>query len=173
MIQSLGLGGRAGSSWDGVPALLQSELADGESMNSAISATITIRASVAAIAGSAREVANVKALFRLFGLVPEDTIASLEVLQVLFEAVTGAKTTVLHVRKWIKVLLDRCLVLGHVDRPQVHDLVLDFCQTQFTPDELRDAHASIVNAFRANRTENSNGLKSWDVSNNHHQVGPA
>lgn len=86
-----------------MPDLLKTELADGESMSSAISATITIRASVSAIAGSESEVANVKSLFRLFGLVPEDTIAPLEVLHLLFEALTGTKTTLLHIRKWIKV----------------------------------------------------------------------
>lgn len=116
LISSLGLG----QDWRGVPDLLKTELAEGESMSAEISATITIRASVAAIAGSPSEVANVKNLFRLFGLIPEDTIAPLDVLLLLFEAVAGTKTTVLHIRKWIKILLDRCLVLGHVDRPQLH-----------------------------------------------------
>ena len=39
-----------------MPDLLKTELADGESMSAEISATITIRASVAALAGSASEV---------------------------------------------------------------------------------------------------------------------
>lgn len=166
LIVSLGLG----SAWAGVPDLLKTELADGESMSLEISATITIRASVAAISGSESEVANVKNLFRLFGLVPEDTIAPLEVLQLLFEAVTGRKTTVLHIRKWIKILLDRCLILGHVDRPQLHDLVLDYCLTQFTPPELRAAHTAVVNAFREKRTVSVSKLRGWDLSNRDHEL---
>jgi hypothetical protein len=73
-------------------------------------------------------------------------------------------------RRWIKCLLDRCLVLGHVDRPQLHDLVLDYCLTQFTPEQLRAAHAAVVNAFRARRTVSPAGLRAWDVSNTHHEL---
>ena len=51
--------------------------------------------------GSEKEVKRVKTLFHLFGLVPEDTIAPLEVLLVMFEAVSGTKTTVLHIRKCV------------------------------------------------------------------------
>lgn len=68
------------------------------------------------------------------------------------------------------MLLDRCLVLGHVDRPQLHDLVLDYCLAQFTPEQLRSSHAAAVDAFRSRRTVSPAGLRAWDVSNNHHEV---
>jgi hypothetical protein len=42
--------------------------------------------------------------------------------------------TLLHVRKWVQVLQGRSLVLGHVDKPMVHDLVRDFCMAQFSPE---------------------------------------
>eukprot|EP01052_Picozoa_sp_SAG31_P019855 SAG31_NODE_1466_length_8227_cov_10.254675_2_plen_1008_part_00 len=156
--------------WQGIPDLLKAELAGGESMSTEIAATITIRASVAAITGSPSEVANVKALFTCFGLIPEDTIAPLEVLLIIFQSVTGVKTTLLKIRKWIKILLDRCLILGHVDRPQLHDLVLDYCLTQFSPEKLRAAHTAVVNAFRAERTVSPLGIVAWDVSNSSHEV---
>ena len=46
---------------------------------------------------------------------------------------------------------------------QLHDLVLDHCQTQYTPDELRAAHRAVVEAFRAHRPTKANGLRQWDL----------
>lgn len=57
----------------------------------------------------------------------------------------------------MKVLIDRSLVLGTVDRPQLHDIVLEFLLGQFSPEELKAAHKRIVNAFRASRPEGTFG----------------
>ena len=70
----------------GVPALTRDELQDGESVNTELSATIAIRASVAAISGSEKEVKNVKTLFHLFGLVPEVRFSIHTLLSSLFHA---------------------------------------------------------------------------------------
>ena len=115
LIKQLGIG----RNWAGVPALIQDELKEGESVSEDVAATLAIRASVNAISGSAREVGNIKLLFNIFGLIPEDTIAPLDVLLLLFNAVSGTTTTLLHIRKWIKALLDHSLIIGHVDKPQV------------------------------------------------------
>ena len=41
--------------------------------------------------------------------------------------------------------------------------MLDHCQTQYTPDELRTAHRAVVEAFRAHRPTKANGLRQWDL----------
>ena len=75
------------------------------------------------------------------------------------------KTNVLLIRKWLKVLLDRSLVLGSVDKPQLHDLVLDFVLGQHTEAELRVAHRAVVSAFRECRTVSIGGVVGWSLSN--------
>jgi hypothetical protein len=143
LIADLGIG----SDWRGVAEILQEEL---RGHANASSEQRMIRSSLAAL-GSSRESDNVRALFKLFALVPEDTVAPLEVLSIMFNAAqrphssagsgTGqAKpgpeqptprtrtTSLLYIRKWLKILIDRSLVLGTVDRPQVRPgLLLQRC----------------------------------------------
>lgn len=52
------------------------------------------------------------------------------------------------VRKWLKILIDRSLVLGTVDRPQLHDIVLEYVEAQFTDQECRQAHREVIEQFR-------------------------
>lgn len=54
----------------------------------------------------------------------------------------------LMVRKWLKILIDRSLVLGTVDRPQLHDIVLEYVEAQFTEQECRQAHREVIKKFR-------------------------
>ena len=54
----------------------------------------------------------------------------------------------LMVRKWLKILIDRSLVLGTVDKPQLHDIVLEYVEAQFTEQECRQAHREVVKKFR-------------------------
>ena len=84
--------------------------------------------SLAGLKGSERDTVGARQLFKLFGLVPEDTSCPLECLQLMYDAVyeTTKATSVLHIRKWLKMLIDRSLVLGTVDCASLHDLVLDF-----------------------------------------------
>ena len=131
-----------GRDWEGVPEILRKELREHES---ASCEQKVIRASLGAL-GSGAEADNIRALFKLLGLVPEDTICPLDTLLLMFNTLvtpvhkgaltsTGRQysfdksssdnklrkggTSLLHIRKYIKVLVDRSLVLGSVDRPQV------------------------------------------------------
>ena len=125
-----------------------------------------IRASLRGLKGSAKEQANVKSLLLLFALVPEDTHCPLEVLLLMFNAVhQDSGATVMHLRKWLRILLNRSLVLGTVDRPSLHDLVLDFVQAQHSPEALRDAHRRVVEAFRASRPADAYGRRRYDGTN--------
>ena len=85
----------------------------------------------------------------LFGLVPEDTHCPLDVLLLMFKAAnTGSTATIMHIRKWLRVLINRSLVLGTIDRPLVHDLVLDFAVAQTKASMLRKWLAASFAAVR-------------------------
>jgi hypothetical protein len=104
--------------------------------------------------------------------IPEDTQCPLEALVILFDATRRARgaigagpqrtATILHIRKWMKRLVDRSLVLGSVDRPSLHDIVLDFCQSQFNPEQLRAAHINVVETFRDKRPPSRTGALDWN-----------
>ena len=87
-----------------------------------------IKASLAGLKGSERDKTGIKNLFSLFALVPEDTVCPLETLMLMYDSCFGgdggSRVSLLHVRKWLKVLIDRSLVLGSVDKASLHDLVL-------------------------------------------------
>ena len=124
-----------------------------------------IRASLRGLKGSAQEQSSVKSLLLLFGLVPEDTHCPLEVLLLMFSAVhPDADATLMHIRKWLRILINRSLVLGTVDRPSVHDLVLDFAVAQHGDAELRENHRRIVGAFRAARPADVHGRRKYEMS---------
>ena len=122
-----------------------------------------IRASLRGLKGSASEQANVKSLLLLFAFVPEDTHCPLEVLLLMYQSVhADAGATMMHLRKWLRILINRSLVLGTIDRPSVHDLVLDFAGAQYRQDELRDGHRAIVEVFRAARPIDAYGRAQYD-----------
>ena len=154
-----------GDNWDGITSILRDELRGDQQASSREQAVI--RASLAGLKGSARDQTGAQNLFKLFGLVPEDTSCPLECLQMLYDAVyeTSKATSILHIRKWLKVLIGRSLVLGTVDRASLHDLVLDFTKAMHTKAELIGAHRRVVEAFRSNRPSNAYGLKLWDKMN--------
>eukprot|EP01046_Picozoa_sp_COSAG06_P087264 COSAG06_NODE_33772_length_484_cov_0.948052_1_plen_154_part_01 len=124
-----------------------------------------IRASLRGLKGSETEQANVKSLLLLFGLVPEDTHCPLEVLLLMFNAVhPDAGATLMHIRKWLRILINRSLVLGTVDRPSLHDLVLDFAVAQHSDAKLRESHRAVVEAFRAARPADAHGRCKYDAA---------
>lgn len=93
-------------------------------------------------------------------LVPEDTQVPLEMMGLLFASLgvaNGASSKLkrvparLLVRKWLKSLIDRSLVLGTVDKPQVHDIVLEFVLGQLPPAASVAAHRCFVERLRAAR----------------------
>jgi hypothetical protein len=126
-----------------------------------------IRASLAGLKGSERDRTGARNLFKLFGLVPEDTSCPLECLQLMYDAVyePDRSTSVLHIRKWLKMLIDRSLVLGTVDRASLHDLVLDFTVGMYEKADLITAHRRVVEAFRVSRVVTAAGIPGWELEN--------
>ena len=55
----------------------------------------------------------------------------------------------LHIRKWLKVLINQSLVMGSVDALHLHDIVHDFVTAKFTDAELRSAHCRFIDLLRA------------------------
>lgn len=60
----------------------------------------------------------------------QDTVCPLDCLAIMYDAVYSStqhdskqKTPVMKIRKWLKILIDRSLVLGTVDSASLHDLV--------------------------------------------------
>ena len=161
LIKSMGIGGSESGAWDGALEQLQEEFAaSGHSANIHES---VIKVSLNSIDSRFREHAT--QLLTAFSLVPEDTMCPLPVLVMLVEATAGHKfgktesARTRHVRALLKTLIDLSLVLGTVDRPSVHDIVLDYVTAQVTPHQLQERHTTVVEAFRNNRPLGQGG---WD-----------
>eukprot|EP01051_Picozoa_sp_SAG22_P005169 SAG22_NODE_300_length_12752_cov_3.102426_1_plen_653_part_10 len=165
LINSLGMA--AAHDWTGLVDILKEELR--ASTSGGIEESC-IRATLRSLKGSAAEQKAINSVLLLMAIVPEDTALPLEVLQVMYDATTVTnnaaatrrKTSIMKIRKYLRVLLDRSLVLGSVDRPSVHDLVLDFVVAQHSEEELREKHRQVVEAFRACRPMNSFGVREWE-----------
>eukprot|EP01052_Picozoa_sp_SAG31_P040726 SAG31_NODE_5973_length_2232_cov_1.170183_1_plen_664_part_01 len=164
LIVQLDIGSAA--SWEGISSILEDELRDNEH---AQTEQLVIKASLAGLRGSERDKTGVKNLFSLFALVPEDTVCPLETLMLMYDSCFGSdggsRVSLLHIRKWLKVLIDRSLVLGHVDQASLHDLVLDFTLTLHSAERLVEMHRNVVERFRAARTVNGAGVARWTVEN--------
>ena len=163
---AIGMAGRLAASlglvgardWSGMIAVLKEELRESPESHEGL-----IRASLRGLKGSAKEQANVKSLLLLFALVPEDTHCPLEVLLLMFEAVhPDAGVTMMHLRKYLRILIDRSLVLNSIDQASVHDLVLDFAVAQHSTEALRQGHRNVVDAFRAKRPSDAYGRRLYD-----------
>ena len=82
-----------------------------------------------------------KSLLLLFGLVPEDTHCPLEVL--VFTAVhPNADATLMHIRKWLRILINRSLVLGLLI-DHLCTTGADFAVAQHADAELREHHCPL------------------------------
>ena len=107
-------------SWVDAVELLRQELSSELSAEDDV-----ISVSLHAIPG--KKAAAIRTLLRSFALVPEDVGCPLEVLQWIYEAETGSDAAevppILELRRWTKLLIDRALVLGPVDKPSLHDIV--------------------------------------------------
>jgi hypothetical protein len=165
LVADLSLGG----DWGGILEALNEEFeagGQGRSMEESV-----IAASLRGIGGRHRT--QTLALFRAMALLPEDVTAPLEVLAMIYEAeVSGGggsdkRPTLLHVRRWLKQLVDRSLVLGTCDHPSLHDIPLDFVIGQHSVEELRGAHGRLVEILRASRpTLAIGGMRAWDNAEN-------
>eukprot|EP01052_Picozoa_sp_SAG31_P023688 SAG31_NODE_1969_length_6771_cov_17.211331_7_plen_1242_part_01 len=159
LAQEIGLEG----DWRGVVALLEEEFR--ESGQARSMEERVIRTSLNAIKGPQRE--KIVRTLHAFSVVPEDTRVPLEVMRMLYRAendvadADGAlhqPPTMLSMRRWLKVLLDRNLILGSVDRPSLHDIVKDFVVSAKTEAEHRLVNRRLVELWRAERPPGG-----WDV----------
>ena len=176
----------AASDWVDVVDLLQEELKGGDlSIEESV-----IRASLNLIPTKLRK--QVTRLFNSFAMAPEDTHVPLDVLGLIYDACEdgnaasggspGARAqqpqqpiSRLQVRHYLKVLLDRSLVLGTVDRPQLHDVMLEYVSKQFEGDQYKDAQRRMVELSRRNadRSTQFSGLGQYLRLNGKHHVTEA
>lgn len=69
-------------------------------------------------------------------MLPEDIVVLVEIVTLMFESVLGddgkmmKRPNILNTRRWLKILIDRSLVIGTVDRLALHDIVGDFVTGQ-------------------------------------------
>jgi hypothetical protein len=139
------------SDWAEVVALLEDEFKDPDG-DLSIEESV-IRASIKAIPTKIRN--QVIRLFHGFALVPEDTLVPLPVLGMVFDAcgdqpdgIRATPLSQLQARRYLKVLIDRSLVLGTVDRPQLHDVMLEYVQKQLVGEPYKTAQRQLVEALR-------------------------
>ena len=128
---AIGIAGRLlksrsiGKDWSGITALLKKDFKEsGQMQQTRAMENTVIRTSLNSISGSDKD--QIVEMFLLFALVPEDTQAPLQILEMMLEASgrygsDGSKLpSRIQIRRWIKVLINRSLILGTVDRPQLH-----------------------------------------------------
>ena len=135
------------SDWADILAFLEDEMNDPDG-SLAVEESV-IRASIKAIPPKIRK--RVAQLFHGFALAPEDTHVPLPVLGMLYDAcgnTAAAPVSRMHVRKFLKVLIDRSLVLGTVDRPQLHDVMLDYVQKELAGEPYKAAQRQLVEGLR-------------------------
>jgi hypothetical protein len=113
--------GVSGSDWEGIPKLLRQEMKAGADGDETTVEYRVIAASLSAIPKRDRE--NALKVFSTFALVAEDTFVPLSAFRILLSAVTGEAELVpeLQLRKWMQTLLNRSIVLGTWEKPQLHD----------------------------------------------------
>jgi hypothetical protein len=159
----------ADGNWAGLPEMLQQELTQSANIRRSDGASCTIEEHI--IAASLRGIpgkdnSQIQRVLYTFALVPEDTWVPPDAFLLMMSAVgePGAPPVQpLQLRRWLQSLIDRSLVLGTADRPQLHDIVLAFVVGQQNSDKMRAMHRKIVEAMRAARPEipGRHGLPGW------------
>eukprot|EP01043_Picozoa_sp_COSAG02_P024695 COSAG02_NODE_1359_length_13055_cov_31.608397_5_plen_963_part_00 len=135
--------------WDGVLEMIRDEFDAGGEMRSA--EDNLIKTSLRSIQGPHAE--GARSLFKCFGLAPEDSSVPLEALAFMFQAQHGSGKPIAlkQIRRWLKMLIDRNLVLPPLDQPSLHDILLDFSMSMHTVEELQAAHRNMIELFREQR----------------------
>jgi hypothetical protein len=150
--------------WAEAAKMMREELSDvGGEARSAEDTVIST--SLKAIKG--READSARALFSAFRLVPEDAQIPLQALAWVYEAsvaaghsgVSSGTPTMLQLRRWTKLLIERCLVLGPIDTPSLHDIVKDYAESVDDVQVTRAAHRHLVNIYRQRRPTDGG----WDL----------
>jgi hypothetical protein len=139
------------SEWTEVVALLEDEMNDQGSVSVEES---VIRASIRSIPKKIQP--QVTQLFLSFALAAEDTLVPLPVLGMVFDACgspsksgkSAKPLSRMQVRRYLKILIDRSLVLGTVDRPQLHDVMLDYVQKELAGDQYMASQRRLVESLR-------------------------
>eukprot|EP01052_Picozoa_sp_SAG31_P017034 SAG31_NODE_1150_length_9648_cov_37.362656_4_plen_141_part_00 len=125
MVATFGL--REGDSWAGVPEAISEQLQARQGDSSSVQDRL-ITAALDSISNvSPAEKKQIKQLFTLFALVPEDTYLCPDAMQVMFHAVYQRNADIspvshLKLRMYTQTLIGRSLVLGTAERPQLHDI---------------------------------------------------
>lgn len=107
-------------------------------------------------------------MFSALALAPEDTQIPLPVLAMMCEASspTGKRPPIVSIRRWLRALLNRNLILGTVDRIQLHDLVRDYIISRFEElapaGGLRGAHRRLLDILANGRPTTVRGDSQWE-----------
>jgi hypothetical protein len=165
LLRSMALG--VGESWTGVVAMLKDEF-KGEHGEARAMENSVIRTSLKSIKGKDKKA--ITNLFLAFALIPEDTPCPLDIMEMIY--VSTIQNGVgqadvkppnrFQIRKWLKVLINRSLVLGSVDRPQLHDIVLEFVLSSNSREWLQSAHRRLLLTFQEKRPDGVGGWDPWN-----------
>eukprot|EP01048_Picozoa_sp_COSAG05_P000269 COSAG05_NODE_7_length_42457_cov_58.929152_26_plen_185_part_00 len=122
----------ASADWTGIVSVMKQEFKDNNSRQSVEEAVILT--SLKGLQATAQQ-KNAVSLFYALALVPEDIRCPLEIMAMLFEACaptnpalekaakdvpTVKRPSIMSIRRMLKTLINRSLVIGTVDRPQLH-----------------------------------------------------
>ena len=152
---------------DPLPTRLTPRLFDQEELKQGANRSMEESVIAASLRGVRRFQSEISTLFRAMALIPEDVRAPLELLAMMYEAEVccdgsepAGRPTLLNIRRWLKVLLNRSLVLGTVDRASLHDIPRDYVVGQHSKEELRRAHHRLVQIIRQERPSSGRG---WEL----------
>eukprot|EP01051_Picozoa_sp_SAG22_P002548 SAG22_NODE_115_length_19315_cov_10.458368_9_plen_1069_part_00 len=162
-----------GQSWRGVPEAIEEQLQSknaraGNSTSTGIEDRL-VTASLESLQESPAVKSRIKQLFSLFALVPEDTYLGPDAMLIMFNAVfesgeSGKQVSQLKLRMYTQTLINRSLILGTVERPQLHDIIRDYTVASWSPEELQAAHQKVVDAFSQCRASQIYGWNALDRS---------
>lgn len=128
LLADLGLRTSGDADWRELPRMLREEMkrasvgVDGD--DAASLEYRVISASLSAI--PLHERAQARQCFSVFACVAEDVAVPLYTFGLMLQAISGTQVTSLAVRKQLQLLINRSLVLGSWEAPQLHDIVREY-----------------------------------------------
>jgi hypothetical protein len=152
-LYNLGLGAE---DWSQVPTILRHELRNANDEDVSVEERL-VTASLNSVPKRDRE--SVQAVFQLFATIEEDTHVPPAAMVIMLAAVTeGRALPELELRRLLQILIQRSLVLGTWERPQLHDIVREYAIGMCSEEELSRRQKFIVDAFRGARPAHPGGL---------------
>jgi hypothetical protein len=168
MLKSLSLDSTDLSSWRDVPKTLAEQM---KSVNDAtpIDETIGYKIIGAGLLKIPQQDQQaVATIFSVFAVVAEDTHVPMSAFRTMFGALSedgGACPSELQLRMWLQMLIDRSLVLGSWERPQLHDIVREHAIAQHSEEKLISMHRAVIDAFAACKPRTvqpvTGGIPAW------------